>query len=126
MEPQEYKLLLECYHIPGRSAVLSVCEPTFRSDKSPPSSGVEDRPSKKPARSRWLGRILKVEAIRSSEASFNARTARSYIAENGNIRNYYCENIRSYKPPLLACRCTGSQYESLANVGSSTSLSFSR
>jgi hypothetical protein len=46
---------------------------------------------------------LKMEAIRSSETSVHKPTARRYITEDGNIHNYRCENLKSYKDLFISC-----------------------
>jgi hypothetical protein len=42
----------------------------------------------------WFS-TLKMEVIRSSETSVHIRITRRYIPENGNIHNYFYENLKS-------------------------------
>jgi hypothetical protein len=39
---------------------------------------------------------LKLEAIRSSEASVHTRSTRRHIPENGILHSHRCENLKSY------------------------------
>jgi hypothetical protein len=87
----------EFCHLLGYSAVQSICEPTFRRNISPPTSG-----SKKvglflatcyhPGFLLGLFSTVKKEVILSSETSVYIRTTRRYIPEDGNIQLSGCMN----------------------------------
>jgi hypothetical protein len=49
-----------------------------------------------------LGRLstLKMEVTISSETLAHIQTAWGYIQEDGNIHNYSCEKLKSYKEKL--------------------------
>jgi hypothetical protein len=44
----------------------------------------------------WFS-TLNIELIRSSETSVYVPSTRRYIPEDGNVRNYSCKNLKSYK-----------------------------
>jgi hypothetical protein len=46
--------------------------------------------------SRWVGKILKMEVILSSETSHYISATRRYIQEGDNIRYYSHENLRIF------------------------------
>jgi hypothetical protein len=61
---------------------------------SPPSSGSKNKPSKKPAESRW---DVWREATRSSKTSvYFQRTTRRYIPEDRTLHSHRCEKFKSY------------------------------
>jgi hypothetical protein len=61
-----------------------------------PSSELKSMPSKKPTRSRPV-------SLKRLPAVFQ-RTTRRYVPEDKTLRNYRCENLKSYKYPLVSSR----------------------
>jgi hypothetical protein len=59
---------------------------------------VKNQLSKKPACNK-----LKVEEILSSQTLTHIRTTQRYIAEDGNIHNYRCENLKTYLLDIIHC-----------------------
>jgi hypothetical protein len=88
----------EEYHLLGYSTVQSVeCQPTFRRNISPLSSGSKNKPSKISAQKHIASRaLLKMEAICSSETSVDLqRTTRRYIPDDSTLHNHRCKNLKS-------------------------------
>jgi hypothetical protein len=75
------------------------CSPydaTFRNNVLPPSSGPKISRTRYQRASRFLGRTLKMEVIRSSETSVHIPNKRTYNLEDGSFHNHLCENLKSH------------------------------